>query len=83
MLDKRIYNSPDGKWTLVKKNWEADIDGGYTELEFYSADSYLHGLQFVLNKGNKDSHSIYVIDLNDRKIIKIISLKEPYNMIIP
>lgn len=55
VLDKRIYNSPDGKWTVVKKNWEGDIYGGYTELEFYTKVSELHDLQFVLNKQNKDS----------------------------
>ena len=55
VLDKRIYNSPDGKWTVVKKNWEGDRYGGYTELEFYTQNSGLHDLQFVLNRGNKDS----------------------------
>ncbi|MFA3784180.1 YncE family protein [Melioribacteraceae bacterium 4301-Me] len=29
------------------------------------------------------SNSIFVIDLNNRKVIKTISVKEPYNMIIP
>ena len=30
-----------------------------------------------------NSNSIYVIDLNERKVIKTISVNEPYNMIIP
>lgn len=55
-LDKRIYNSPDGKWTVVKKNREAV---GYTELEFYTLSSGLRDMQFVLNKANADSLRIY------------------------
>jgi len=55
-LDKRIYHSPDGKWTVVKKNWESI---GYTEIEFYASNSGLHELQFVLNKENQDSLRIY------------------------
>ncbi len=43
----------------MKKNWEGDIYGGYTELEFYTANSDLHDLQFVLNKNNEDSLRIY------------------------
>lgn len=55
-LDKRIFHSPDGRWTVARKNWE---NTGYTELEFYSANSNMHDLQFVLNKGNEDSLRIY------------------------
>jgi hypothetical protein len=51
-LDKRIFHSPNGLWTIVKKNWEAT---GYTELEFYTSSSKLHNLEFVLNKDNVDS----------------------------
>lgn len=65
-LDKRIFHSHDGKWTVVKKNWE---DVGYTELEFYKSDSYLHNLQFTLNQENKDSLRIYDFKFsNDNKI---------------
>lgn len=55
-LDKRIFHSPDGVWTVVKKNWETT---GHTELEFYTSSSGLHDLQFVLNKDNVDSLRIY------------------------
>ncbi len=27
VLDKRIYHSPDGKWTVVHKHWSGDIKG--------------------------------------------------------
>ena len=70
-LDIRIYNSPDGKWTIVKKNWEGDLYGGYTELEFYTEGSGLHDLQFVLNKGNEDSLRVYAwaFSKNDKLFI--------------
>jgi len=55
-LNKRIFYSPDGKYTVVKKNWE---NTGHTELEFYTANSNMHDLQFVLNQENKDSLRIY------------------------
>lgn len=72
VLDKRIYNSPDGKWTVVKKNWEGDIYGGYTELEFYTKSSGLNDLQFVLNRGNKDSLRVYDwVFLNNDKLLII------------
>jgi len=77
VLDKRIYHSPDGKWTVVKKNWEGDIYGGYTELEFYTKSSGLHDLQFVLNKSNEDSLRIYDwAFLNNNKLL-IIYLPGP------
>ena len=57
-LDKRIFHSPDGKWTIVKKNWEAV---GYTELEFYDSNSGLNDPEFVLNKNNTDSLRIYAV----------------------
>lgn len=60
-LDKRIFNSSDGLWTIVKKNWAA----GYTELEFYSASSGLHDLQFTLNENNADSISIYDFEFSE------------------
>jgi hypothetical protein len=57
-LDKRIYHSPDGNWTVVHKNWSIN-PGSYSELEFYTSSSGLHDLQFVLNQSNRDSISIY------------------------
>jgi DNA-binding beta-propeller fold protein YncE len=59
VLDKRIYHSPDGKWTVAHKDWNGDIKGNYSELEFYTASSYLHNLQFVINQNDKDSIAIY------------------------
>jgi YVTN family beta-propeller protein len=59
ILDKRIYNSPDGIWTVVHKHWSGNIRGSFSELEFYTANSGLHDLQFTLNKDDTDSISIY------------------------
>jgi WD40 repeat protein len=55
-LSKRIYQSPDGKWTVVMKN--------YSELEFYNAESWLHDLQFTLNKDDRDSISVYDLEFS-------------------
>jgi len=73
-LDKRIYHSPDAKWTVARKNWE---NTGYTELEFYSANSNMHDLQFVLNKGNKDSLRIYDFKFSKENKLYITFLPGP------
>jgi len=56
-LSKRIYHSPDYKWTVVMKN--------YSELEFFSASSDLHDSQFTLNKNDADSISIYDFEFSE------------------
>ena len=72
-LDKRIFHSPDGLWTIVKKNWAI----GYTELEFYSASSGLHDLLFTLNKNDADSISIYDFEFsNNNKLFITYQLSD-------
>jgi len=68
-LSKRIYNSPDGKWTVVMKN--------YAELEFYLSSSGLHNLQFTLNKNDADSISIYDFEFsNNNKLFITYQLSD-------
>jgi DNA-binding beta-propeller fold protein YncE len=67
-LDKRIFHSPDGEWTVVHNNWSINL-GSYSELEFYTSSSGLHDLQFVLNESNKDSISVYDFEFSkDNKL---------------
>ena len=73
-LDKRISHSPDGLWTIVKKNWETT---GYTELEFYVSSSGLHNIQFVLNKDNVDSLRIYDWAFLENNKIMVMYLPGP------
>ena len=68
-LDKRIFNSPDGKWTVIMKN--------FMELEFYSTSSGLHDLQFTLNENAVDSISIYDFEFsNNNKLFITYQLSE-------
>jgi hypothetical protein len=60
-LTEKVFYSPDGRWTVVDKTWESNASGGFSQLEFYTATSGLHDLQFILNERNRDS--IYVYDL--------------------
>jgi DNA-binding beta-propeller fold protein YncE len=73
-LDKRIFHSPDKKWIIIKKNWEAI---GYTELEFYNSSSGLKNVQFVLNKSNVDSLRIYDWVFSNEKKLFIMYLPGP------
>lgn len=55
-LEKRIYHSPNGQWSVVSKKQHVT---GVTELQFHTRNSKLHDLQFVLNENNRDSIWIY------------------------
>jgi len=67
-LGKRIYHSPDGQWTVVKKDRN---DEAYTELEFYPLNSDLQDASFVLNQGNRDSIAIYDFEFSDDQTLYI------------
>jgi len=65
VLDKRIFFSPDNQWIIVHKQWNGDIKGSFSELEFYTNSSGLHDLQFVLNKNDIDSISVYDFEFSN------------------
>ncbi len=64
---KKFHHSADNKWIVMKNYYKT---GSYTELEFYSSESGLKSLKFILNENDRDSIDVsYMVFSEDNKYL--------------